>query len=68
MGYSSPHDSAGPAFSSPLDFLPANVRRAVVLRVVDRLDYAEIADRLQCTEITARRRVVAGLRVVRGAR
>jgi len=70
MGSSSPREipfSTHPALSSPLDVLPADVRRAVVLRVVDRLDYAQIADRLECPEIAARRLVAMGVRVLRGA-
>jgi DNA-directed RNA polymerase specialized sigma24 family protein len=63
-----PHGRVGSPLASPLDVLPADVRRAVVLRVVDRLDYAEIAPRLGCTELAARRRVALGLRALRGRR
>jgi DNA-directed RNA polymerase specialized sigma24 family protein len=59
-----PHASP---LSSPLDTLPAAVRRAVVLRVVDRLEFPEIAARLDCTELVARRRVQVGLRALRAA-
>jgi DNA-directed RNA polymerase specialized sigma24 family protein len=55
------------SLASPLDTLPVAVRRAVVLRVVDRLEFAEIAARLECTELVARRRVQVGLRALRSA-
>jgi DNA-directed RNA polymerase specialized sigma24 family protein len=62
------HHDAGRALRSPLDALPGDVRQAVVLRIVDHVEYAEIASRLGCTELEARRRVALGLRVLRGRR
>lgn len=53
---------------APLDTLPAAVREAIVLRVVDRHEFAEIAARQQCTELVARRRVAMGLRALRAGR
>jgi DNA-directed RNA polymerase specialized sigma24 family protein len=63
-----PYRRAGSALPSPLDVLPADVRQAVVLRVVDRLEYTEIATRAGCTELVARQRVALGLRALRGRR
>jgi DNA-directed RNA polymerase specialized sigma24 family protein len=57
-----------PSVPSSLDALPAAVREAVVLRVVDRLEFAEIAARQECTELLARRRVAMGLRALRAGR
>lgn len=42
--------------------LPVDYRDAVRLRVVDELDYAEVAERLRITEQAARARVSRGLR------
>jgi RNA polymerase sigma factor (sigma-70 family) len=54
-----------PALDRMLESLPAGQRDALRLRVVDGLDYPEIARRLSCTEATARKRVSLGLRVAR---
>src|SRR5262245_2373614 len=54
-----------PALEQALDALPERHRSAVRLRVVDGLDYPEIASRLRCTEPTARKWVSLGLRVAR---
>jgi RNA polymerase sigma-70 factor (ECF subfamily) len=45
--------------------LPAPTRAAVVLRVVDQLDYDELAARLGCSNQAARIRVSRGLRALR---
>ena len=44
-----------------LALLPAGQRRALELRVVDELPYAQVADRLGCTELAARLRVMRAL-------
>ncbi len=44
-----------------LDTLPTNLRSAVVLRVVDQLEYSEIAAELGCSPGAARVRVFRGL-------
>ena len=49
------------AVAAALERLPAGVRDAVRLRVVGELDYAEIAERLRCSEGAARTRVHRGL-------
>jgi RNA polymerase sigma-70 factor (ECF subfamily) len=49
------------AVAEALETLPDAERRAVELRVVDELGYAEIAARLSCTEGAARVRVHRGL-------
>jgi RNA polymerase sigma-70 factor (ECF subfamily) len=50
-----------PALSAALDQLPTATARAVALRVTDELPYAEVADRLGCSEGAARVRVMRGL-------
>lgn len=47
-----------------LERLPADQRDAVRLRVVDELDYEELAGRLRITQQTARARVSRGLRAL----
>jgi RNA polymerase sigma-70 factor (ECF subfamily) len=54
-------DAQRAAVAAALDDLPDGERTAVELRVVDELDYAEIAARLSCTEGAARTRVHRGL-------
>ena len=54
-------DARRAAVASALGELPDGERRAVELRVVDELEYAEIAARLSCTEGAARTRVHRGL-------
>lgn len=49
-----------------LDELPPAQRDAVQMRVVDELGYPELAERLDCTEAAARKRVSLGLRFLRG--
>ncbi len=44
-----------------LALLPAGQRRALELRVVDELPYAQVADSLGCTELAARLRVMRAL-------
>ena len=48
-----------------LGALPDNQRNAVRMRIVDGLEYQEIAARLSCTETTARKWVSLGLRFLR---
>jgi RNA polymerase sigma-70 factor (ECF subfamily) len=50
-----------PALAAALEQMTAIERQAVELRVVDELDYREIASRLGCTEGSARTRVHRGL-------
>jgi RNA polymerase sigma-70 factor (ECF subfamily) len=50
-----------------LDRIDEPARRAVELRVVEGLDYREIAARLGCTSDTARKRVSLALRAMRVA-
>jgi RNA polymerase sigma factor (sigma-70 family) len=54
-----------PALERALQALPAGQRDAVRLRVVDGLEYSEIARRLSCTETAARKRVSLGLQFLR---
>jgi RNA polymerase sigma-70 factor (ECF subfamily) len=54
-----------PALERALQLLPAGQRDAVRLRVVDGLEYSEIARRLSCTETAARKRVSLGLHFLR---
>ena len=56
---------AGAPASALLDDLPAEQRAAVYGRVVDELDYAEIAARDATTEAAARQRVSRGLASLR---
>jgi RNA polymerase sigma factor (sigma-70 family) len=48
-----------------LDELPEPTRRALVARVVDEREYAEIAAELACSEQVVRQRVHRGLRALR---
>jgi RNA polymerase sigma-70 factor (ECF subfamily) len=48
-----------------LDELPEATRRALVARVVDEREYAEIAAELACSEQVVRQRVHRGLRALR---
>jgi len=48
-----------------LESLPAEQRDAVLARVVHEHSYAEIAQRLQCSELLVRQRVSRGLRKLR---
>jgi RNA polymerase sigma factor (sigma-70 family) len=52
------------ALLEALDTLSDEQREALRLRVVDELGYAEVAERLRCTEQNARQRVSRGLRKV----
>ena len=51
--------------------LPKDQRRALELRIVEQLDYEEVAGRLGCSQNAARLRVSRGLRAltlsIRGA-
>jgi len=54
----------GPALRLALRALPAEQRRAHELRVVEQLDYDEVAGRLGCSQNAARLRVSRGLRAL----
>jgi RNA polymerase sigma-70 factor, ECF subfamily len=54
----------GDALSNALAALPGDQRRAVELRVIDELSYAELASALGVSEPTARARVSRGLRAL----
>jgi len=55
-----------PRLDDALTQLPADQRRAVELRVVDDLEYAEVAAAMEVTEQVARARVSRGLRALAG--
>ena len=50
-----------PEIDRALALLPAGQRDALVLRVVDELPYAQVAQSLGCTEVAARLRVMRAL-------
>ena len=52
------------ALAEALETLSPDQREAMRLRVIDGLGYAEVAERLKCTEQNARQRVSRGLRKV----
>ena len=52
----------GPALRVAVGALPADQRRALELRIVDQLDYEEVAGRLGCSQNAARLRVSRALR------
>ena len=52
------------ALVEALDTLSDDQREAMRLRVIDGLGYAEVAQRLRCTEQNARQRVSRGLRKI----
>ena len=54
----------GPALRLAMRALPQEQRRALELRVVEQLDYDEVAGRLGCTQNAARLRVSRGLRAL----
>lgn len=60
-------DTRRAALAAALAALPDDQRAAVELRVVDGLDYGEIADRLRIKAPTARVRVFRGLAALRRA-
>ena len=64
-------DRLRPALAAALDTLPAGQRRALELRVVDELAYADVAASLECSEGAARIRVMRALdslaRALKGA-
>ena len=55
-------ESLRASLADALKGLSVTERQAVELRVVDELDYGEIATRLDCSEATARQRVHRGLK------
>ena len=61
----------GPALKLAMRALPSEQRRALELRVIEQLDYEEVAGRLGCSQNAARLRVSRGLRAltlsIRGA-
>jgi RNA polymerase sigma factor (sigma-70 family) len=54
----------GPALRLAMRALPAEQRRALELRIVQQLDYDEVAGRLGCSQNAARLRVSRGLRAL----
>ncbi|MGZ8582805.1 MAG: RNA polymerase sigma factor [Actinomycetota bacterium] len=52
------------ALAEALETLSPDQREAMRLRVIDGLGYAEVAERLKCTEQNARQRVSRGLRKI----
>ena len=52
------------ALVEALETLSPDQREAMRLRVIDGLGYAEVAERLKCTEQSARQRVSRGLRKI----
>jgi len=52
------------ALAEALETLSPDQREAMRLRVIDGLGYAEVAERLRCTEQSARQRVSRGLRKI----
>jgi RNA polymerase sigma factor (sigma-70 family) len=61
----------GPALRLAMRALPRDQRRALELRIIEQLDYDEVAGRLGCSQNAARLRVSRGLRAltlsIRGA-
>ncbi len=57
-------DSLAPALNHAMDGLPAEQRQALQLRIVDQLEYEEVAGRLDCSINAARLRVSRALRAV----
>ena len=53
-----------PALRLAMRALPSEQRRALELRVIDQLDYDEVAGRLGCSQNAARLRVSRGLRAL----
>lgn len=53
------------AAETALQELPADLRDAVVARVLEERPYAEIAAEMRCSELLARQRVSRGLRTLR---
>jgi len=56
--------SLGPALRTAVGSLPLEQRQALELRVVQQLDYAEVAGRLGCSQNAARLRVSRALRAL----
>ena len=56
--------SLRPALADAVDALPAEQRRAVMLRVVEQLPYEEVAGRLGCSQNAARLKVSRALRAL----
>ena len=52
------------ALGAQLAVLPEQQQRALQLRIVDELDYVEVAATLGCSEQAARARVSRGLRLL----
>src|ERR1044071_4859041 len=61
----------GPALKLAMRALPSEQRRALELRIIEQLDYEEVAGRLGCSQNAARLRISRGLRAltmsIRGA-
>ncbi len=60
-----PHETADDALWAAVRALPAKQRAAVVHRFVSDLAYAEIGERIGCSEEAARQNVAAGLKRLR---
>jgi RNA polymerase sigma-70 factor (ECF subfamily) len=56
--------SLAPALTSAVSALPKEQRRALELRVLQQLDYEEVAGRLGCSQNAARLRVSRALRAL----
>jgi RNA polymerase sigma-70 factor, ECF subfamily len=55
------HDAAREPLAQAIESMPAAERDAIELRVIEELDYREIATRLNCSVVAARVRVHRGL-------
>ena len=60
------NDRCSSAVRAALASLPAEQRKALELRVIDELSYAELGSRLSITAPAARKRVMRALRFLRG--
>jgi RNA polymerase sigma factor (sigma-70 family) len=57
-------EQLAPGALARLNELPADQRKAITMRVVDGMDYHDIAGQLRCTEVVVRMRVMRGLRFI----
>jgi RNA polymerase sigma factor (sigma-70 family) len=60
-------DQLRPHLAAALESLPSEQRAAIELRVIQEIDYRDIAVRLDCSEQAVRIRVCRGLRKLQGA-
>jgi RNA polymerase sigma-70 factor (ECF subfamily) len=56
---------AGTRVEALVDGLPVEQRQAVIARILDECDYAEVAETLACSQMVARKRVSRGLAALR---